>query len=682
MTQGDSGLPNNRTPNSGSRAQDSSRDDRERGEAAESRESVDFGSYVSSTVRSSAERFGTPARSAPARGRRNRPSQPAPADAPDTAPASSSTEIGPSDDASRSTRDRPRTYWRDSVGNESTSPRVAMSDPDEPAPAGVFGWSLPEDQRTRRALFGGIALALLAIIAIIWLLARGGGGDDPPPATGTAESVLNAPPVATEPGGAAADSTPSGSIPFIDEETPVSEPTEAVRRGGDNQIGRDDGTPDATGGVGGNGALSSIDLGPVARQCPEQCLVRVRGGEEMLELMTTAGTRPSFRGEGFSWVIASPEGIALFEQRAETTLVSISADTLSLYVAKAPDDAASDAPLQQFGTVLDSAGAWSLLEAPSVPAIVKPLTDWGYEVSKLLPAPPDGVAEPEEPTNIGSIEIGSLLDDVDANAIERSMTDLVAMGSTDGSGVGTRYYTRAGNMQAAEYLFQQLESLGLEVWYEDFLSWEGYLMVNVIGEIPGRDASSIYGVMAHFDTISEDFAVSPGADDNATGVAGALEIARILRAYELTHPVRVVFVNVEEVGIVGSEQFAKRAKAEGIPYRGVFNLDSIGAQRQYGYLVLNGSAETRWMSDLFAQLNDAYGLNQAINAQSNEAIVADDNRLRASGIDSMMIARELYGQSPYHHTAKDRMETVSLDGVVSCTQLTLLALASLAQGES
>ncbi|MDQ3656269.1 MAG: M28 family peptidase, partial [Chloroflexota bacterium] len=115
------------------------------------------------------------------------------------------------------------------------------------------------------------------------------------------------------------------------------------------------------------------------------------------------------------------------------------------------------------------------------------------------------------------------------------------------------------------------------------------------------------------------------------------------------------------------------------PYEGVFNLDSIGAARQYNYLVLNGNAETQWMADLFVRINDAYGLGQSINAMHNDAIVADDNRLRENGIDSMMIARELYGQSPYHHTAEDRIDTISIDGVVTCSQLTLLSLASLVQ---
>jgi len=538
----------------------------------------------------------------------------------------------------------------------------------------MFPWKFPEDDRTRKIIVAAVAVALLALVALIWFLSRGGDDGDPPPPTGTVESVIDAAPSATE---AEDDSrTPPAFLPS-DDESPTPASSEAVRRGGDNQRNVDDtGTPGTSGS---SGSLADIALGPVAKQCPDRCLVRVAGGADLDRMMTTAGTRPSFVGDDWAWAVTNPQGIAWFEQNGETALVTISTDTLSLYMAKVPEGESPESLVVSFGTVLDSAGPWRLIEASSIPANVKPLTDWGYQVDKIAPAPPLELSLAEEPTSIASIEIGSLLDDVSSDNIERSVTDLVAMGSTDGSGAGTRYYTSAANMRAAEYLYQQLESYGLDVWYEDFLSWEGYLMVNVIGEVPGTDDSAVYGVMAHFDTISENLNIAPGADDNATGVAGSLEIARILSGYELNHPVRVVFVNVEEVGIVGSQEFATRANAEGTPYEGIFNLDAIGAARQYSYLVLNGNGDTRWMADLLIRINDAYGLDQAINPMTNDAIVSDDTRLREGGIDSLMISRELYGQSPTHHTAADQMDTISIDGVVTSSQLALLSLAALVQ---
>ncbi len=637
-------------------------------------DSVDFGSYVSSTVRSSAEMFGTPARSAPSRSRKPRASTP-PANETDV-PRSEAPLTPTSRESPVESRNRPRTYWRDSVAGDDRDEVDAGGDDGRGDDGGrrgdLFPWKFPEGDRTRKLILAGAALAILAVIVIIWLLNRGEDDETPPP-TGTVESILDVPSSATE--SADDPSTPPAFLPQ-DDDTPAP-PTEGVRRGGDNQRNRDDSSTPGASGL--DGSLAGIELGLVASQCPERCLVRIAGGPELDSLLSTAGTRPSFATNEWAWAVASPQGIAWLEQNAETTLVSTSSDSLPLYMARVPDDAASDSQVESFGTVLDSAGPWRLMESSTVPAIVKPLTDWGYQVDKLAPAPPTEWSLPEELTPISSIEIGALLDDVRSDAIERSIEDLVAMGSPDGSEPGTRYYTAPANMEAAEYLFRQLESYGLDVWYEDFLSWEGYLMVNVIGEVSGADDSAVYGVMAHFDSISENLGIAPGADDNASGVAASLEIARILGQYELNHPLRVIFVNVEEVGIVGSQEFAKRANAEGTAYEGVFNLDSIGAARQYNYLVLNGNGDTQWMADLYVRINDAYGLGQSINAMSNDAIVADDNRLREAGIDSMMVARELYGQSPFHHTSGDTIDTISIAGVVSCSQLTLLSLAALVQ---
>lgn len=646
-------------------------------------DAVDFGSYVSSTVRSSSELFGTPARSAPHRGRAKdaRTSSSSTSASGSSIPtADSTTEGDPTTRPPVPARERPDRYWRDSVGSTATDGPEEPGEGESGDGGGSFRdlvpWGFPDGERPGKAPIAIIALVLLAIVALIWFLNRGEDGGDETDPTPTQESVIDAVPSPADVDDAS--STPAGIPPFVRDETPTPEPTEEVRRGGDNQLDQDDAesTPDASST---GGPLANIELGPVARQCPERCLVRIAGAEKAEHLMSSAGTRPSFSGDAWLWVIATPEGIAYFEQNTETTLVRDTADTLSLYMARIPDGESTDDRVRSFGTVLDSAGPWRLLQSGSVPANVKPLTDRGYRIDKVAPAPPLETVSNEESTSLGDIEIGALMDDVSSDNIQQSIADLVGMGSPDGAGAGTRYYTSAANMQTAEYLFARLESYGLTVWYEDFLSWEGYLMVNVIGEIPGQDSSSIYGVMAHFDSIADDLGVAPGADDNASGVAGSLEIARILSDYELHHPLRVVFVNVEEVGIVGSNEFAQRAVREGTPYEGVFNLDSIGAARQYGWLVLNGTDETRWMSDMFIRLNDAYGLNQAISSQYNDVNVADDTRLRENGIDSIMVARELFEASPLHHTSGDTVGTVSIPGVVSCSRLTLLSLASLVQ---
>ncbi len=234
-------------------------------------------------------------------------------------------------------------------------------------------------------------------------------------------------------------------------------------------------------------------------------------------------------------------------------------------------------------------------------------------------------------------------------------------------------------MIAAEYLFQRMESYGMRAWYEEFLTPEGFLLVNVVGEVPGRDPSAIYGVLTHYDTMSPDPYNSPGADDNATGIAAALEIARILSGYELEHPVRLIFVSAEEVGIIGADQFARRAVSEGTPYEGIFNIDSVGSDRQGQLLVLNADSSSAWMEELIVRINEAYGLGQEMLVRQNPGIVADDNKLRDQGLEAVMVARELYGWSPVHHSPEDLADRVSIPNTATTTMLILLSVASLVQ---
>ena len=69
---------------------------------------------------------------------------------------------------------------------------------------------------------------------------------------------------------------------------------------------------------------------------------------------------------------------------------------------------------------------------------------------------------------------------------------------------------------------------------------------------------------------------SPGANDNATGMAGAIEASRILSKYQF--PVSIIYVGLsgEEQGLYGGKIMAKYAKEHGWNIIGVLNNDMIG----------------------------------------------------------------------------------------------------------
>lgn len=423
-----------------------------------------------------------------------------------------------------------------------------------------------------------------------------------------------------------------------------------------------------------------VEVSELARQCDERCLVRVAATERAITLMGSTGNRASHQTTDWIWMVATRESIATLDLEGESvSLISNSPETLYLYVATLPEGQSDFAVLTGFGDVLDSIDRSAIVQVAQIPAQVRGVTDAGVDILKLSPAPAVQVSD-ESLLEITVDDIYGLAAEVDTDGVTTSIVDLQGSSSTDGTGIGSRQYLQPGNVMSAEYLFLRLEAYGMSVRYEDFISPEGTLTSNVIAELPGRDPTSIYGLLAHFDSTSEQFSNAPGADDNATGVAASLEIARILSQYDLEHPVHIIFVNAEETGIIGSRVFARNAVAAGVPYEGIFNLDSIGSARNGQQFWLNSDVNSEWMMALMIRVNDTYGLGQTIQARINPAIVADDNRLRDEGLESILIARELYGTSPYHHTSEDTIDNVSIPYTVSATQLMLLTMASLVVG--
>ncbi|MFN5997553.1 MAG: M28 family metallopeptidase, partial [Paracoccaceae bacterium] len=117
--------------------------------------------------------------------------------------------------------------------------------------------------------------------------------------------------------------------------------------------------------------------------------------------------------------------------------------------------------------------------------------------------------------------------------------------------------------------------LKLQPW---FAWWKGRC------PLPGFGAGLVI-VGAHMDSTagfepgySAPTSPAPGRDDNGSGLAGVLSLARHFRAYagRLTHTVRFCFFNAEESGLVGSKAYAASLKAARAPVRSVICMDMIG----------------------------------------------------------------------------------------------------------
>ncbi|MEM9457646.1 MAG: M28 family peptidase [Myxococcota bacterium] len=119
-----------------------------------------------------------------------------------------------------------------------------------------------------------------------------------------------------------------------------------------------------------------------------------------------------------------------------------------------------------------------------------------------------------------------------------------------------------------ELCMDRMEMLGMEVQIHEYSTG-----INVVGRRPGTtNPEQLVLVGAHYDHIPD----CTGADDNATGVAGALEVARVLAPIETERTLAVACWDEEERGLLGSSAWVALGLDEGESVVAYYNYDMIG----------------------------------------------------------------------------------------------------------
>lgn len=131
--------------------------------------------------------------------------------------------------------------------------------------------------------------------------------------------------------------------------------------------------------------------------------------------------------------------------------------------------------------------------------------------------------------------------------------------------------------QAAAYIRQKLEEQDYRVQEQDF-TVQGKTCRNLYVVLDGSDVTKgMIVVGAHYDTVSG----SPGADDNASGVAAVLELARTMKNVSASKSIVFAFFPNEEPPFfddpnMGSFQFARLLKTQHTPVSGMLSIETIG----------------------------------------------------------------------------------------------------------
>ena len=130
--------------------------------------------------------------------------------------------------------------------------------------------------------------------------------------------------------------------------------------------------------------------------------------------------------------------------------------------------------------------------------------------------------------------------------------------------------------KAANYITEQFKDSGFEVKFQEYSLYDRPVK-NIIAEKPGRvKPDEIIIIGAHYDTC-----FNPGANDNASAIAGLLELARLTASREYQRTIRfIAFVNEEPPFFttedMGSVVYVKEAKGRGDKIKAVLILEMIG----------------------------------------------------------------------------------------------------------
>jgi hypothetical protein len=130
---------------------------------------------------------------------------------------------------------------------------------------------------------------------------------------------------------------------------------------------------------------------------------------------------------------------------------------------------------------------------------------------------------------------------------------------------------------AARYIEDRLRGAGYAVRREEYDAGIAKAR-NLIADLPGADRrDELVAIAAHYDSVRG----APGANDNGSGVAAVLEIARLARAHSPRRTWRfALFVNEEppffKSGLMGSRVHVERARARGERFVAMYSLETIG----------------------------------------------------------------------------------------------------------
>ncbi|MDA0709332.1 MAG: M20/M25/M40 family metallo-hydrolase [bacterium] len=266
----------------------------------------------------------------------------------------------------------------------------------------------------------------------------------------------------------------------------------------------------------------------------------------------------------------------------------------------------------------------------------------------------------------------------------------------------TRFMGSDSNAAASVWLGNRLTALGYSVRYDTFsvtvpgrtffghfFSFSGLKQWNVIATRRGSLFPKKKVVIgAHYDSIAidraqRDQALAPGADDNASGVSALLEIARVMQAVDVDVTVEFALWGAEELGLIGSDHYARQARANGEEILVMVQLDAIGTRSKTtpNSFTIDTTSPYLTQGSQLAQTAVDYTSVQASNGVGGQVFISplgcrcsDHQSFIDAGYPGLGIFQYIDSEAGHLNMSTDTLDHVDVEFVTQIARATLGSL--------
>lgn len=217
---------------------------------------------------------------------------------------------------------------------------------------------------------------------------------------------------------------------------------------------------------------------------------------------------------------------------------------------------------------------------------------------------------------------------------------------------------QANNDLAGDYLVERFNTMdNLTVTDQAFNTNGRNIVATQLGKTNPND---IYIICAHYDSVA-----NYCADDNASGTATVLEIARILSTQCMDNTIIYALWDEEEIGLKGADFYATQASSNGDNILGVLNIDMMGYDGDddddfdIDVRPIGNSLE---MKDDLVGLLASHNFNLNVNVVNPGTTASDHSRFWNQGFSAVLVGESWANddQTPYYHSSGDRFSTLDL----------------------